>query len=103
MFYIAIAVLYRSPSLALCELTGHQASVNALSWAPQSSLHIASCADDRQALIWDISQRAPNKFEIEDPVLAYSAGAEINSMLWCKSHEDWIAISFDQQVQILKV
>lgn len=93
----------RSPSIAVCELTGHRAATNAVCWAPQSEHHIATCADDRQALIWDMSVKTASKFAVEDPVLAYTAGAEINNMLWCKSHEDWIAISFAKQVQILKV
>lgn len=93
----------RSPSIAVCELTGHKNAVNAVFWAPQSEHHIATCADDKQALIWDISQKGASKFVIEDPILAYSAGAEINNMLWCKSHEDWITISYGKSVQILKV
>lgn len=93
----------RSPSIPVCELTGHRGATNAACWAPQSEHHIATCADDKQALIWDVSMKNANKIEIEDPVLAYTAGAEINNMIWCKSHEDWISISYSSHVQILKV
>lgn len=93
----------RAPSVAVCELTGHRGAVNSVCWAPQSEHHIATCADDKQALIWDMSLRPSNKHVIEDPVLAYGAGSEINNMLWCRSHEDWIAISYSNEVQILKV
>lgn len=35
------------------------------------------CSDDRQALIWDITVKAR---PIEDPILAFSAGGEINQL-----------------------
>ena len=101
MFYIYACI--RSPSIAVCELTGHHAAANSVCWAPQSEHHIATCADDKQALIWDINLKSSNKYAVEDPILAYGAGGEINQMLWCKSHEDWIVISYNQSVQILKV
>lgn len=56
--------------------------------------------DDKQALIWDISS-LPRP--IEDPILAYSAQAEINFVEWSALQHDWIAISFDQCVEILRV
>jgi WD repeat-containing protein 68 len=34
-------------------------------------------SDDRQALIWDITTKAR---PIEDPILAFSAGGEINQL-----------------------
>jgi hypothetical protein len=34
-------------------------------------------SDDRQALIWDITVKAR---PIEDPILAFSAGGEINQL-----------------------
>ncbi|CAG7860019.1 unnamed protein product [Brassica rapa] len=45
----------RFPALPVVELQRHQASVNAIAWAPHSSLHICTAGDDSQALIWDIS------------------------------------------------
>lgn len=47
--------------------------------------------------------KSNNKFSVEDPVLAYTANNEINNMIWDKSHEDWISISYSKFVQILKV
>jgi WD repeat-containing protein 68 len=93
----------RAPSVAVCELNGHKAAANAVCWAPQTETHIATCADDCGALIWDVSVRPAGHYTIDDPVLAYTASAEINNMLWCRSHEDWIVISYAKQVQILKV
>lgn len=93
------------------ELVGHQGNVNGVSWAPHSAHHIATCGDDHQALIWDVSNGvgASNRHPVttnvvENPVLAYSSPkGEINNMQWCSSHEDWISIAFDKNVQILRV
>ncbi len=58
---IAIYVLtyylscYRVPSIPAAELQGHHACVNGIAWAPHSSCHICTAADDKQALIWDLS------------------------------------------------
>ena len=95
--------MYRFPSLPACILSGHQAACNAVCWAPQSAQHIATCADDKQALIWDSSLKSSSKSTIEDPILAYQAAAEINNMIWCSSHEDWIGFSYSKNIQILKV
>jgi len=90
----------RVPSLPVAELQGHNACVNALAWAPHSSCHICTAGDDQQALIWDLSQLPK---PIEDPILAYSAEAEVNQLQWSSSQPDWIAISFDRKMQILRV
>lgn len=38
-----------------------------------------------------------------DPMLAYSAGAEINQLQWSSAHPDWVAICFSNVAQILRV
>ena len=38
-----------------------------------------------------------------DPILAYSAGAEINQLQWSSTQPDWVAIAFGQKLQILRV
>lgn len=96
----AVILDIRVPSLPVAELIGHQAAVNAIAWAPHSPCHICTCSDDKAAFIWDINQRPK---PIEDPILAFSAGGEINRLEWCASHEDWVGICFDNTVQILKV
>ncbi|PRP86320.1 hypothetical protein PROFUN_05461 [Planoprotostelium fungivorum] len=90
----------RVPSLPAAELDGHLACVNGISWAPHSSCHVCSAGDDRQALIWDLSQ-LPNS--IEEPALAYTAEAEINQLQWSTSQPDWISIAYGPKLQILRV
>ena len=47
----------RLPSVPAAELTGHTACLNSLAWAPHSSNHICTAADDKHTLIWDISRK----------------------------------------------
>ena len=40
---------------------------------------------------------------IDDPILAYNAEAEINTLQWSKNQPDWVAIAFSDKLQILRV
>lgn len=91
----------RSPTMPVAELERHQASVNAIAWAPQSCKHICSGGDDTQALIWELPTVAgPNGI---DPMSVYSAGSEINQLQWSSSQPDWIGIAFANKMQLLRV
>uniref|UniRef100_A0A8C8EPD3 DDB1-and CUL4-associated factor 7 n=1 Tax=Oncorhynchus tshawytscha TaxID=74940 RepID=A0A8C8EPD3_ONCTS len=52
------------------------------------------------ALIWDI-QQMPRA--IEDPILAYTAEGEINNVQWASTQPDWIAIGYNNCLEILRV
>eukprot|EP00899_Mesostigma_viride_P008992 jgi/Mesvir1/18094/Mv09395-RA.1 len=94
----------RFPTLPVAELQRHQACVNTLAWAPHSSCHICTAGDDMQALIWDLSSMSAPPVEGGlDPILAYSAGAEINQLQWSSTQPDWVAIAFSTKLQILRV
>eukprot|EP00898_Chlorokybus_atmophyticus_P006424 jgi/Chlat1/6783/Chrsp50S06455 len=103
----------RFPTLPVAELQRHQMCVNALAWAPHSSCHICTAGDDSQALIWDLSSmQQPNNATSNstgstdqglDPILAYTAGAEITQLQWSSTQPDWVAIAFANKLQILRV
>lgn len=38
-----------------------------------------------------------------DPILAYNSGAEINQLQWSIAQPDWVAVSFANKTQILRV
>jgi len=95
-----IIIDVRMPSAPVAELVGHDAAVNGMAWAPFSPHHICTVGDDHQALIWDITAKPT---AIEDPILAFSAKAEINYVQWCSSHGDWVSIAFKNCVQVLRV
>lgn len=96
----AIILDVRVPSVPVTELTAHHACVNGVAWAPQSAHHICTCSDDRQALIWDIHKMSK---VIEEPILAYAAEGEINQVQWSGAYGDWVAITFNDSLQILRV
>ncbi|GER24626.1 WD-repeat protein [Striga asiatica] len=93
----------RFPTLPVVELQRHQSSVNAIAWAPHSSCHICTAGDDSQALIWDLSSMTQPVEGGLDPILAYTAGAEIEQLQWSSSQPDWVAIAFSNKLQILRV
>lgn len=64
------------------------------------SARLPPSADDHQALIWDI-QQMPRA--IEDPILAYTAEGEINNVQWASTQPDWIAICYNNCLEILRV
>jgi WD repeat-containing protein 68 len=96
----AIIIDVRMPSVPAIELSAHQASVNGLAWAPHSANHLCTGSDDHDALIWDITS-APKT--VEEPMLSYTADAEINQLQWDKTQEQRVAICFDRTVQVLRV
>mmetsp|Transcript_20620 Transcript_20620/g.62103 ORF Transcript_20620/g.62103 Transcript_20620/m.62103 type:complete len:340 (-) Transcript_20620:848-1867(-) len=93
----------RFPTLPVAELQRHQQPVNGLAWAPHSSCHICTAGDDKQALIWDLSNMSQSMDQGLDPILAYGAGAEIDQLQWSTSQPDWVAINFGNKTQILRV
>ena len=82
------------------KLSFHKDPVNSLAWAPHSQYHICSVSDDKQALIWDLKKMSP---EIKAPLLEYSASSQISNLSWGIQESDWVALCFNNQVQILRV
>ena len=79
---------------------GHTAAVNGVVWAPHSACHICTVGDDYQALIWDLSSLPK---AVEDPILAYTAEAEISNVAWSASLCDWVNIAYGNKLQVLRV
>jgi WD repeat-containing protein 68 len=96
----AIVLDIRMPALPVAELGGHTAAVNGVVWAPHSACHICTVSDDYQALIWDLSSLPK---AVEDPILAYTAEAEISNVAWSASLCDWVNIAFGSRLQVLRV
>jgi len=90
----------RAPSVPVAELQGHTQCVNTIAWAPHSSCHICTGGDDCQALIWDLTAMPK---PITEPILAYNAEAEINTLQWSSSQPEWVGITFNKKLQILRV
>eukprot|EP01026_Neomeris_dumetosa_P005306 TRINITY_DN114_c1_g1_i3.p1 TRINITY_DN114_c1_g1~~TRINITY_DN114_c1_g1_i3.p1 ORF type:complete len:262 (-),score=35.33 TRINITY_DN114_c1_g1_i3:758-1492(-) len=97
----------RFPSYPIVELKRHEGCVNTFCWVPYSAYHICSAGDDSQALIWDLSCTSKQQGQIDsdnfDPILAYRAGAEVNSLQWSEKSPEFVAICFGNKTQILRV
>uniref|UniRef100_A0A8C5R1M3 DDB1- and CUL4-associated factor 7 n=1 Tax=Leptobrachium leishanense TaxID=445787 RepID=A0A8C5R1M3_9ANUR len=98
----AVILDVRVPCTPVARLNNHQACVNGIAWAPHSSCHFCTAADDHHALIWDI-QQMPRLIPIEDPILTYTAEGEINNVQWASIQPDWIAICYNNCLEILRV
>ena len=80
-------------------LKNHKDCVNAIAWAPQSSYHLCSVGDDKQAFIWDLKDfKESNYF----PFLEYKAEDQISNLTWSISQPQWISIGYKDCLQILQ-
>ncbi|CAO3619537.1 unnamed protein product [Mucor fragilis] len=110
----------RYPSAPVAELSkSHSGSINCLSWSPTESGQIATGGDDSQVLVWNINQGSNDSRSyyqssqqryshqpprsVQDPLLAYVADAEVNSLTWSKSAPEWIGVGFGKTIQALRV
>lgn len=79
----------------------HQKPVNSFKWAPYSDIHICTVGDDKNALIWDINKSKEE--EITAPILEYENSKEIINLAWNKVYNEYIALSYENELQIIKV
>lgn len=71
-------------------------------------MYICTAGDDSHTLIWDLAQQSGARGNAErpdplEPMLAYKAEAEISTLQWPISNPEWICISFNKKMQMLKV
>ncbi|KAG0146154.1 hypothetical protein CROQUDRAFT_657790 [Cronartium quercuum f. sp. fusiforme G11] len=113
----------RAPGVPVVELRAHVAPVNGLGWSPDGNL-LGTCGDDCQVLVWDLasvpalvgstsgstmstnsSSRVvtPHTKTLRDPVLAYTAPQEVNSIAWSEAYREWLAIGMGKRVRCLRV
>lgn len=113
----------RKPSVPIAELRGHRSTVNGFAWDQQNAL--ATCSDDCQVLVWDLSDaamagqaaRSPtttttssngrrgsttsNTRVMDVPSLAYGSSNEVNSVAFGPG--EWVAMTTGTSVRCLKV
>uniref|UniRef100_A0A7E4UVF1 WD_REPEATS_REGION domain-containing protein n=1 Tax=Panagrellus redivivus TaxID=6233 RepID=A0A7E4UVF1_PANRE len=90
----------RMPSLPTATLKNHSAAITGIAWAPHSQYHMCTTGDDAQALIWDLHS-IPRP--IDDPILSYSAGGEVNHVGWSSLCTNWISICYANSLELLRV
>eukprot|EP00769_Ergobibamus_cyprinoides_P003091 gnl/Ergobibamus_cyprinoides/428.p1 GENE.gnl/Ergobibamus_cyprinoides/428~~gnl/Ergobibamus_cyprinoides/428.p1 ORF type:complete len:362 (+),score=69.89 gnl/Ergobibamus_cyprinoides/428:47-1087(+) len=95
----------RAPSVPYALLRGHAGPVNAVTWSPHSSTHIATAAEDQMAVIWDLriaNTSRPGPCTLQEPLLAYKAAAELNVLKWSPDPM-WLAAGHGNQLELLHV
>lgn len=89
----------RSLSEPYAILRSHTGSVNEICWSAQHML-LASGGDDKNVLVWDISNPAEPPV---DPKLQYAAESAIGAVQWSAQNAEWVSIAFESKVQLLRV
>jgi len=90
----------RHPGVPIVQLSGHSQYANSIAWAPNSNCYICTAGDDCQALIWDLKQSTG---QVNAPMMMYKAEAEIIMLNWSAVQQDWVAITYDKSLQLLKL
>ena len=91
----------RVAMVSLVELKTHTEPVSGMSWAPQSTSHICSVGEDKLVLIWNLESQINNPNS--GPLLSYKAPSPINNVSWCQSQTQWIGITLNKSLQLLRV
>ncbi|KAK7207975.1 WD40-repeat-containing domain protein [Myxozyma melibiosi] len=86
----------RSPGTPVIELDAHMGNINAVEWAPKQRNAIATCSDDCQVLVWDVSSNRP------DIAFAYTENAEVNNLTWSANGE-WIGAIAGRGLQAVRM
>ncbi|OMJ95061.1 hypothetical protein SteCoe_1597 [Stentor coeruleus] len=89
----------RHHSIPVYTLAGHSNCVNSLAWSPITGNNLLTGGDDHQALIWDVHQTKSNL----SPAFSFSTDAEINNVVWSHANPDWIAISKNKEISVLRI
>ncbi|CAD5230484.1 unnamed protein product [Bursaphelenchus xylophilus] len=87
---------HRMPTRILQRFTKHGSPINSVDWAPHTSIHLCTGSSDRQALIWQVHHE-------NEPILAYPGGGEITKIRWSGAYSNWIAIAFNNKIELLRV
>ncbi|MED6171727.1 hypothetical protein PIB30_043530 [Stylosanthes scabra] len=93
------------PTTPFMELSKHRMSVNGVSWSPDIGRHLCSVGDDSTALIWEVMEtgvQGEGGGDVE-PLMLHGSTAEINHVSWSPMQWDWIAITFLNNLQLLRV
>ncbi|KAI0036907.1 WD40 repeat-like protein [Vararia minispora EC-137] len=127
----------RSPGAPIAELKAHRGPVNSVAWSSTDSPMLATAADDCQVLLWDVASHSlppassprntsarlssprpadGKKRVLTDPVMAYTAQAEVTNLAWSPqiapmtmnsglttAAGEWLAIVMGKTIKALKV
>ena len=88
----------RNSSVSLVELKLHKSPVTGMVWSPNVETQICSVSEDSNVIISFVnSETAGSSGNVR-----YEAPSEINNVAWCTTLPEWIGITFQKTVQLLR-
>jgi len=79
----------------------HSSHVNDFSWASKKSGFICTVGEDKLVNIWNIDLQIVDS--PQNPIKLYETSKEIFNVDWSFNNPEWIAISYGNKLQLLKV
>ena len=85
-------------NVSMDELSLHKAPVTGIVWAPDNPSQLCSVSEDNNVIISNVH----NDQLSQNSNVSYNAPFAINNVDWCKSFPEWIGITFQNKVQLLR-
>jgi len=79
------------------EINLHKEPVTGCMWAPDNQTQLCSVSEDCNVIISNIGNELAQNNNV-----SYTAPAPINNVDWCKNFPEWIGITFQDRVQLLR-
>ena len=85
-------------NVSMDELNLHKEAVTGIVWAPDNPYQLCSVSEDNSVIISSVhSEQISSNTNV-----SYNAPCPINNVDWCKSFPEWIGITFQNKVQLLR-
>ena len=85
-------------NVSMDELNLHKDAVTGIVWAPDNPTQLCSVSEDNNVIISNVH----NEQMTQTTNVSYTAPCPINNVDWCKSFPEWIGITFQNKVQLLR-
>lgn len=85
-------------NVSMDELNLHKEPVTGIVWAPDNPSQLCSVSEDCSVIISNVH----NEQLAQNTNVSYNAPTPINNVDWCKSFPEWIGITFQKRVQLLR-
>ena len=84
-------------NVSMDELNLHKEPVTGCVWAPDNPTQLCSVSEDFNVIISNVGSP-----QFQNNNVSYTAPAAINNVDWCKTFPEWIGITFQDRVQLLR-
>jgi WD repeat-containing protein 68 len=86
-------------NVSMDELSLHKEAVTGIVWAPDNPSQLCSVSEDYSVIISNIYNDDQMS---QNTNVSYTAPSPINNVDWCKTFPEWIGITFQKRVQLLR-